>query len=234
VDASNLITKWNTPAEGTKLVLAVNPIEVSWNSTSQFILTATVTATEGTGTPTGTVAFNAGDTILGTGSLTGSADVATATLSANSSALPLGSSSVSALYSGDDNFNGSSTTLMMNASVPSGSQPVVAAITPDPVYESNPDPNGNRWFFTLKIVELAGVGAKLTNLTIDGTSYSSQIVNFFKGTNLAPNGTLVAALAAGSIAVPSTHVFAISGMTATGHAWSQQISVPFDGPAPSR
>ncbi len=80
--------------------------------------TATVTGPSGnTTTPTGTVTFKDGTTTLGTGTL--AAGVATyATTS-----LPVGSDSITAVYGGDTNFNGSTssavTVTVTTASVPS-------------------------------------------------------------------------------------------------------------------
>jgi hypothetical protein len=234
VDASNLANRWNTQAGGTSTDVTADPVEISWNSTLQFTFMVMVTATEGTGTPTGEVAFNIQDTSLGTAHLKGSAGVATATLIVNSSAFPLGASSVSALYSGDDSFDGSSASVAVHVSAPRGDEPVVAAITPDPVYEMNPDPDGNRWFFSIKVLEVAGVGATVTNFAIDDISYSSSIISFFGSNKIPPDGMLAAPLASGNIAVPSTHTFTLGGTTAKGQAWSQEISVAFYGSAPSR
>ncbi|MFI1495963.1 Ig-like domain-containing protein, partial [Streptomyces griseofuscus] len=65
-------------------------------------LTATVTAVPpGAGTPTGTVSFYDGPTLLGTGTLSGG----TATLT--TSALAVGTHSLTAVYSGDTDFSGS-------------------------------------------------------------------------------------------------------------------------------
>ncbi|MFE2750354.1 Ig-like domain-containing protein, partial [Streptomyces scopuliridis] len=65
-------------------------------------LTATVAAVPpGAGTPTGTVDFFDGATLLGTGTLSGG--VATFT----TSALSVGSHLLTAVYSGDTNFTGS-------------------------------------------------------------------------------------------------------------------------------
>ena len=71
-------------------------------------LTATVTGPSGnTTTPTGTVTFKDGATTLGTGTL--SAGVATyATTS-----LPIGSDSITAVYAGDTNFNGSTSSAVI-------------------------------------------------------------------------------------------------------------------------
>jgi cyclophilin family peptidyl-prolyl cis-trans isomerase len=68
----------------------------------QVTITATVSPTSGTGTPTGTVTFTDGSTTLGTSAL----DYGSATFS--TSALPLGSDTITASYGGDSAFSASS------------------------------------------------------------------------------------------------------------------------------
>jgi len=72
---------------------------------SVFGQTLTFTATVGpqfTGLPTGTVTFYEGNTALGTGALNGSAHATLTT-----TALPAGTRSITAVYAGDTNFSGS-------------------------------------------------------------------------------------------------------------------------------
>ena len=98
-------------------------------------LTATVSdsSTGSTGSPTGTVSFYDGATLLGTSTVT--AGVATLT----TAVLPLGSSSVTSVYSGDSNFTvstSSTVTEMVSGSdfafvlVPSSNSPAVQTVAP--------------------------------------------------------------------------------------------------------
>jgi trimeric autotransporter adhesin len=80
----------------TTVVSSLNP-EVAGESVT---FTATVTSTAG-GTPTGTVTFNNGSTALGTGAVTLNGS-GVATLS--TTALVVGSASITASYSGDTNY----------------------------------------------------------------------------------------------------------------------------------
>jgi len=84
-------------ASATIVSTSGNPVVVNTNVT----LTALVQAS-GSGVPTGTVSFYDGTTLLGSGTLNTSG-VATYT----TSALALGSHSISAVYAGDPNFTGS-------------------------------------------------------------------------------------------------------------------------------
>jgi len=71
-------------------------------------LTATVTAASGSGTPTGTVTFGLGSTVLGSPALTVTGGTAQATLVVNGSHLSVGSNTITANYSGDANYASSS------------------------------------------------------------------------------------------------------------------------------
>ena len=97
----------------TKLLSGPNPSSVGQAVT----LTATVSGQYG-GLATGSVVFNNGSASLGSVTLNGS-NVATLT----TSALPQGIDSITAVYSGDANFTGSTSTAL--------SQVVAAAVTPD-------------------------------------------------------------------------------------------------------
>ncbi len=93
----------NKAATTTTLSSFPNPS----TSGQTVVLTAQVTATPpGAGTPTGTVTFRDGATVLGTGTLDGSGK---AMLSVPG--LSVGTHSLTATYSGDANFNGSSGSL---------------------------------------------------------------------------------------------------------------------------
>jgi hypothetical protein len=79
-----------------------SPNPSSWGASVTF--TATITGTNGVPPLTGTATFKDGATILGTGTLSGS-PTATATFSTNG--LAIGSHTITAIYSGDTNFAGS-------------------------------------------------------------------------------------------------------------------------------
>jgi uncharacterized protein (TIGR03437 family) len=89
----------------TTVTVTASPSSIA--TTASTTLTATVTAASGGGTPTGTIAFDLGSTVLGSATLTGTGGTAQANLAVNGSNLALGSDSVTANYSGDANYNGS-------------------------------------------------------------------------------------------------------------------------------
>jgi YVTN family beta-propeller protein len=93
-------------ASTTALVADVNPVVVG----GAVKFTATVTSAGSTIVPTGTVTFLDGTTSIGSSALNGSA-VATLTIST----LTAGTHSITATYSGDTNFTGSTSTAVSEA-----------------------------------------------------------------------------------------------------------------------
>jgi hypothetical protein len=103
VDAAKLITAWsagagNKSATATSLSLTASTITAG----TTFSFTANVTHTAGTAVPSGTVTFNNAATKLGSATLNSSAKATFQT-----SSLVGGAYSVTAAYSGDSNFKGS-------------------------------------------------------------------------------------------------------------------------------
>jgi len=102
----------------------LTPLPNPSNVGQTVTFTATVAAVvPGTGTPTGTVTFLDGATVLGTGTLSGG--VATFT----DSALAAGSHSISFTYGGDANFQGSSSAAVSQTVQVSTSSTVVPSVT---------------------------------------------------------------------------------------------------------
>jgi uncharacterized repeat protein (TIGR03803 family) len=95
---SQIVGNWTT---ATTLTSSPNPSSLN----QQVTFTATVTSIYG-GTPTGSVTFSNGSTTLGTAALS----AGTATLS--TAALPVGFNLISAVYSGDSNYSGSSSNIL--------------------------------------------------------------------------------------------------------------------------
>jgi len=108
---------------------------------------------------------------------------------------------------------------------------VLPTIGPNPVYQTAPNANGFSWVFAIKLSESNGVPTTLTDFTIGGISYASQMTSFFGTTNILANGFISASLGYKTLTVPSTQVFGFNGIDASGRQWSQQVSVSFLGPA---
>ncbi len=111
----------------TNTTLSASPSSVS--AGASVMLSATVTPTSGSGTPTGTVSFSSGGTTLAMISLSNGA------ASYSTTSLPVGSDAISAVYSGDSNFSGSTSnaiTVTVQAPVPSftiGASPASGTVT---------------------------------------------------------------------------------------------------------
>jgi hypothetical protein len=90
----------------TKVTLAASPNPSTSGATVTFTATVAVVA-PGVGTPTGTVTFMDGATELGTGTLNSSKKATFA-----SASLAEGTHSITAVYSGDSNFNGDTSAVL--------------------------------------------------------------------------------------------------------------------------
>jgi uncharacterized protein (TIGR03437 family) len=117
IDAYNLVLAWHpgsTSRVSPTLTLTANPSSVA--AAGSATLTATLNVSNGTA-PTGTVTFSAGGTSLGTATISNSA----ASVSVNASALVTGANTITAVYSGDRDYNSAtaSTSITVTASVSS-------------------------------------------------------------------------------------------------------------------
>ena len=217
IDVYNLLTEWNAGVESSTTLIAT-PSAIGLSDTVQ--LTATVTGAGGSAQPTGNVTFVANDSILGTVQLT---QDRTASVSIAAILIASGNGTVSALYSGDAVYNGSAGSAMVTLNVPASGSFVVPSISPNPVTQS-----GTGWVYTIQLTEKAGVPTKLTGFTINR---ASENLSLFDSTSIPGHGTLSTTLVQATLTPPVTQIFGFSGVDANGKTWTQQISVPFVGPA---
>jgi hypothetical protein len=226
VDAYNLVTAWSgIPVANTTMTLTATPATIPAGGSA--VLTAIVTATSGTRTPTGQVVFTLNGNSLGTSPLAGSGATATAWFTVFGGQLLAANDTVDASYAGSPIFNASSATATLARGAPAATSAVTVQVTPNPVYQQAPDANGATFSFTVQLQETAGVSTTLTGFTFDGISFGNSIAGFFGSTTLPAHGTLTAQLKAGNITVPSSVAIVFTGKDASGAAWSQQIAVPF-------
>lgn len=143
-------------------------------------VTFTATVSGGSGTPTGTVTFMDGDDTLGKATLNSSG---TATLT--TSALSLGSQTITAIYSGDSTYNSNSASLTQTVNSPL----TILSLSSN----NNPAPSGAAVTFT------ATVSPEVSTLTPTGT------VTFYDGTTEIGTGTLNS----GGIAIFTTSTLAL-------------------------
>ncbi|MGC8641029.1 MAG: beta strand repeat-containing protein [Isosphaeraceae bacterium] len=154
----------NQASTTTSLTSSANPGAVGQTVT----FTATVAAvSQGGGTPTGTVTFKDGTTTLGTGTLT-----STGTATFSTSTLSLGSHSITAVYAGDTNFSGSTSSVLTQSIVTSSS---ATALTSNP----NPSIYGQSVTFTATVTPVS-----------PATGTPTGSVNFLEGTTSIGTGTL--------------------------------------------
>jgi uncharacterized protein (TIGR03437 family) len=228
-DVYKLVTQWSAlPPAATTTTVAASPTSIA--VTASLKITATVKAKTGTSTPAGSVNFSAGSTTLGDANLAGSGGTAAASITIAANQLAVGTNKIMASFSGSTGFSPSSATVTVTVTVPTTASAVIPSVTPDPVYQQQPDEDGYSWFYTVNLTEISGVATTLTGFSIGDSDYSSSIVSFFGSASLPANGSLSASLRSQLDSVPATLVFAFSGVDASGVKWSQQISVPFYGP----
>ena len=134
-------------------------------------LTATVKVTSpGAGTPTGIVTFKDGSTVLGTGTLSASGGVTTATLV--TAKLPVGTRSLTAVYAGDGNDQGSTSAALSLKVSPDATATTLVA-SPSPSVFGQP--------VTLKAI---------VKVTSPGAGTPTGIVTFKDGANTLGTGAL--------------------------------------------
>lgn len=109
------------------------------------------------------------------------------------------------------------------------SSAVVPSLDQNPVYEQQPDANGNSWVFKLTLSEEAGIPTTLTGMTINGVDYGSQISHLFGGSAIPADGSISASIGLSNLNVPTNVAFTFNGLDASGKTWSQQLSIPFQG-----
>ncbi len=200
--SSPLVQVVNPSPTATALKSSVNPS----TSGESVTFTATVTATTGA-TPTGTVTFTSGTTTLGTGTLAGGVATFATT------ALPVGSSSITASYGGsstDVASTSSALTQVVNVS------PTATALKSS----ANPSTSGESVTFTATVTATTGA-------TPTGT------VTFTNGTTTLGTGTLAGgvatfattALPVGSSSITASYGGSSTDVASTSSALTQVVNV---------
>ena len=115
-------------------------------------------------------------------------------------------------------------------SKPPLSSAVVPSVDQIPVFQQQPDASGNSWSFKITLNEEAGIGTTLTDFTVDGASYASQIPVLFGGAAIPANGSISAQYGFPSLDVPRTMILGFTGIDASGAQWTTQLPVQFNGP----
>ncbi len=111
------------------------------------------------------------------------------------------------------------------SSMPPVNSAVTVSLDQNPVFQQTPDAAGNPWHFTLTLSEEAGIPTTLTNLTVNGVSFTSKIA-----ASIPAHSSVSAAIGLNNLAVPTNVAIIVSGIDASGRQWTQQLSIPFSGP----
>jgi hypothetical protein len=171
---------WKTT---TSLQSSPNP------GTSRQAVTVTATVSSNSGTPSGTVAFNEGSTVLGTGTLSGG-------LAAMSiSTLTVGSHSIIAVYGGDSIYQGSTSSAL--------TQTVNTATTATVLQSSsNPSTVGQPVTLTATVSSIGGGAPSGTvafqeGSTVLGTSTLSDGAATYSATSLRVGDNTITAVYSG-------------------------------------
>jgi uncharacterized protein (TIGR03437 family) len=218
VDGYNLVMKWDSgPTTNTTLTVTPNGA-LNLNDTVQ--LSATV---QGAGAvpPTGTVTFVNNDITVATAPLSVTGGLASAVVSVSAMLIAGGNGTLSALYSGDTVYNGSTGSARVGLNIPAGAAFVVPFVSPNPVYEVAAAAD---WPYTVGLTEKGGVDTTITAFTVNG---ANNLANFGTNPKLAANSTISVDLAGSGLAAPLNRTFSFSGTDANGNKWNQQLTVQF-------
>jgi hypothetical protein len=173
----------------TSVTASANPSV--WGQSVTFTAKVAVTS-PGAGTPTGSVTFYDGTTALGSGSLSASGGVVTATFT--TSGLAVASHSVTATYAGDGHFLGSTSSAL--------SQKVnKAAASVSVASGNNPATHGQAVTFTAKVAAVS-----------PGAGTPTGVVTFYDGSTVLGTGSLSAS--GGSM----TATYTTSGLPVGAHS----------------
>lgn len=106
---------------------------------------------------------------------------------------------------------------------------VVPSIDQTPVFEMAPLNNGDRWAYQITLTEETGVATTLTGFTINGAA--QNVATVFGTAQIPADGSISSTgLGFKDLVVPTNVVFGFTGRDASGTTWSQQLTVPFEGP----
>jgi uncharacterized protein (TIGR03437 family) len=226
LDVNNFVTQWSSATNAVSVAFSVSPAKGTLNDT--FQLTATVSAANGSGTPTGAVDFSNGSTSLVSVQLGSGGGQPTASFSLPGYLLGgAGNFNLVAQYRGDAAFSPGGATASLQIALPTG----VASIVPSvPVsVTATIDPAGLFWEFTMSLRERGGVAAVLTGINVDGQD--QPVSQYFPTPSIPPNSSVASrSIIYRNLAYPLVRTFVFSGVDATGQSWSRQATITFLGP----
>jgi len=177
----------------------------------------------GSAVPGGTVTFSIGGTILGTATLVDAGGVSLATMTVTGPYLPVGNATVTATYSGDASYNGSTGTTVVTVAPGAAGSRVSISITPNPAHEGES--------IRVTLTEEAGVATTVTGWTINGLDDFPLFAKDFGTTSLPAYGSIFTTIDTVVPAVlPSNRVYLFTGVDANGRQWTAQYTLVLEGP----
>ncbi|WP_246004988.1 beta strand repeat-containing protein [Nocardioides marmorisolisilvae] len=177
----NVIWKVRVPLLASSASLSASPSSTVYGQ--GVTLSSHITTTSGSGHPTGSVTFSEGGTTFGTAAVDGSGDA-----SVVATTIPVGSHSIVATYSGDDEYNGATS---------SPSTVTVAKADVNAVLSSSDTTTvtGEAVDYSVSVGAQApgsGVPSGTAQLTIDGTDVGSPVALSGGVANFDPVSNLLA------------------------------------------
>lgn len=115
---------------------------------------------------------------------------------------------------------------LWSSAIPASSQVLVTA-NPNPVTSQLADSGGQSWTTAITVGDLSGAGTRLTGFTVNGMAMN--LASSFKTVTIPPRGSAQAILQYTNLTVPLLMTFGVTGVDASGFAWSRQLPVPFYG-----
>src|SRR5271157_5150247 len=106
----------------------------------------------------------------------------TASLQLYGGQLEAGANTILVSYTGDANYNSAALSFTITATVPTTHSAVAIWFLQNPVPEY--PYYGPAWYPVVTLTERAGFSTTLTDFTVGGYSYASQIASLFGGTTL--------------------------------------------------
>jgi uncharacterized protein (TIGR03437 family) len=226
IDVNNFVTQWSSGTNAVRMLFSATPAKGTLNDT--FQVTASVSAANGSGMPTGAVDFTNGSIPLVSVQLDSGSGQPAASFSLPGYLLGgAGTFNLVAQYRGDAAFSAAGATASLQITAPTG----VASIVPSaPVsVTATVDPTGLFWEFTMSLRELGGVAAVLTGINVDGQD--QPVALYFPKPSIPPSSTLTSRyIVYRDLAYPLVRTFVFSGVDATGQSWSRQATITFLGP----
>jgi uncharacterized protein (TIGR03437 family) len=209
------------------LIIAPNPVTL--NETVALFASVAPVPRKGTaaeGNLKGTVEFTNGTVSLGSAPIEarlGGLPPAASIIVPASLIGGIGTSTVTAIYSGDENFSGGGATGRLRITAPAANLSAVTLAAPTTVFALPPDPNGLSWPITVTLTERNNVPAIVTGYSIDGKA--QKLEDLFPSPTIPALRSISSRIILRGQATPVERLIEFTGTDATGTIWKRQAKV---------